>query len=658
MKINKLTWLVLFIMLILSSCSEEREMPAINVTSFLVGGSSPELVNDIYQDVPLDQPLTFRFSGALDQASIQGGIVFRKINDGGNEDVDFSQSLIAQNRELVIFSQGLLESNSRYQITFNSFRGAEGEQVTSYELNFSTAGAGLEVVSVEVVEGNPVHSNRILNTPLNLVGRITFTSSIDQNQNFASKIGVTGPTNVSLTFSILEDGKLEFRSNSPLRDFSKYILTIETGILGPDGETKEKQTRDLFTMPSEQDKFPRIPTEELLTKVQQQTFRYFWDFAHPASGMTRERNTSGNLVTVGGSGFGVMTIIVGIERGFISREQGVERWRKIVDFLETADRFHGAWSHWIDGNTGKMLPFSQFDNGGDLVETALMVQGLLTVRQYLNEQSPEEKIIIDKITKLWEEVEWSWYTRGNQNVLYWHWSPEHEWAINLQISGYNESLIVYVLAAASPTYPIDKIVYDNGWARNGGMRNGNSFYNIPLPLGVNYGGSLFFSHYSFLGLDPRNMVDQYANYWTQGVNHTLINRMHAITNPLGYAGYERYSWGLTASDNHEGYSAHSPTNDKGVITPTAALSSMPYTPEESIEALEFFYYQLGDRLWGDYGFYDAFNLTENWFANSYLAIDQGPIILMIENHRTALLWDLFMKDEEVKVGLDKLNFNY
>ncbi|MCH7408579.1 Ig-like domain-containing protein [Belliella sp. DSM 111904] len=657
MKITNLHWLICFI-LIFSGCSEEKELPTINVTSFSVGGNSPELVNDIYQDVPLDQPLTFRFSSALDPASIQGGIEFRKIGDGGNVAVDFSHSLIAQNRELVIFPQGLLESNTRYQVRFNSFRGASGEQVTAYELNFSTSRAGLEVVAVALVDSNPVHSNRILDVPLNLIGNISFTSAIDQNQNFASKIRVTGPTNVSLTFSVLEDGKLEFRSNAPLRDFSKYTLTIASGITGPDGDTKERQTRDLFTLPSAQDKFPRIPTEELLTKVQQQTFKYFWDFAHPGSGMTRERNTSGNLVTVGGSGFGVMTIIVGIERGFISRQQGVERWRRIVDFLETADRFHGAWSHWIDGNTGKMLPFSQFDNGGDLVETALMVQGLLTVRQYLNEQSPEEKIIIDKITKLWEEVEWSWYTRGNQNVLYWHWSPEHQWAMNLQISGYNESLIAYVLAAASPTYPIEKVVYDNGWARNGGMRNGNTFYNIPLPLGVNYGGSLFFSHYSFLGLDPRNMVDQYANYWTQGINHTLINRMYCVTNPLGFAGYRDNSWGLTASDNHAGYSAHSPTNDRGVITPTAALSSIPYTPEESIAAMEFFYYKLGDRLWGEYGFYDAFNQTEDWFATSYLAIDQGPIVLMIENYRTALLWDLLMQDQQVRQGLNKLGFTY
>jgi hypothetical protein len=265
---------------------------------------------------------------------------------------------------------------------------------------------------------------------------------------------------------------------------------------------------------------------------------------------------------------------------------------------------------------------------------------------------------MDNITQLWHEVEWDWYTRGGQDVLFWHWSPEHNWGMNLPINGYNECLITYVLAAASPTHPIDKTVYDKGWARSGAMANGKSFYDIPLPLGEDFGGPLFFAHYSYLGLDPRNLQDQYANYWEQNRNHSLVNRAYCMANPSGFVGYGESNWGLTASDNHMGYSAHSPRNDLGVITPTAALSSFPYTPEESMEALEFFYYTLGDRIWDEYGFHDAFNITEEWYADSYLAIDQGPIILMIENHRTGLLWDLLMTDPEVRAGLDRLNFTY
>jgi hypothetical protein len=404
------------------------------------------------------------------------------------------------------------------------------------------------------------------------------------------------------------------------------------------------------------DKFPKITDEELLTKVQSQTFKYFWDFGHPTSGMARERNTSADIVTTGGTGFGIMSIIVAIERGFITRAEGTQRLNKIVTFLETAERFHGAWPHWLNGATGKVQPFSANDNGGDLVETSFLIQGLLAFRQYLNPGDNIEKDLIDRINVLWNEVEWDWYTKGGEDVLYWHWSPDKAWIMNHKIEGYNEALITYFLAAASPTHSVPSSVYTKGWARNGSIKNGKEFYGIQLPLGEDYGGPLFFTHYSFLGLDPRNLKDTYGDYWKQNVNHSLINHAYCTANPKKYAGYSDESWGLTASDSQNGYSAHSPTNDLGVITPTAALSSMPYTPENSLKALKFFYYKLGDKVWGDYGFYDAFNLSEPWIANSYLAIDQGPIIVMIENYRSQLLWNLFMSAPEVPAAKLKLGF--
>lgn len=406
------------------------------------------------------------------------------------------------------------------------------------------------------------------------------------------------------------------------------------------------------------DKFERISDEELLTLVQEQTFKYFWEHAHPVSGLARERLNSGETVTSGGSGFGIMTIPVAIERDFITREEGAERMAQIVDFLvNKAERFHGAFSHWLDGTTGKAIAFSSKDDGGDLVETALLMEGLLTVQQYFNLNNATEKSIRDGIQTLWEEVEWTWYQNGS-NALFWHWSPKHDWAMNMHISGWNEALIVYVLAASSPTYPISKEVYDQGWARNGGMKNGRKFYDITLPLGSDKGGPLFFAHYSFLGLDPRNLSDAYADYWEQNVAHSKINHAYCVANPNKYVGYSDECWGLTASDIPDSYTASSPTNDKGTIAPTAALSSMPYTPEESMKALRYFYYVLGDRLFKEYGFRDAFNLSSRWFASSYIAIDQGPIVVMIENYRTGLLWDNFMKNEDVRKGLDKLGFTY
>ena len=402
----------------------------------------------------------------------------------------------------------------------------------------------------------------------------------------------------------------------------------------------------------------QLTDEKLLDLVQHQTFKYFYDFGDPVSGMARERNSSLDTVTTGGTGFGLMTMLVGMERGFITRQEGIDRIEQIVDFLENADRFHGAWPHWLSGSTGKVIPFSEKDNGADLVETAYLVQGMLSVREYLRDSNPKEVELKARIDTLWQEVEWNWFTRGGEKVLYWHWSPEYEWEMNHEIRGYNETLITYVLAASSPTFPIDSMVYHEGYARNGDIVNGKEYYGIKLPLGEEMGGPLFFVQYSFLGLDPRNLEDRYANYWEQNVNQTLINRQYCIDNPKNYEGYSADCWGLTASDNQDFYSAHSPSNDLGVITPTAAISSMPYTPEYSQQAMRYFFYKLGDKLWGVYGFHDAFNMTKKWWADSYLAIDEGPIVIMIENYRSGLLWRLFMSAPEVAQGLHKLGFSF
>lgn len=415
-----------------------------------------------------------------------------------------------------------------------------------------------------------------------------------------------------------------------------------------------------------------ISDDSLLTLVQYRTFQYFWDGAEPTSGAARERfhtddvypQNDKHIVTSGGTGFGLMAILVGIERDFITRQEGFERLNKLVDWLGRADRFHGVWPHWMNGETGEVKPFSANDDGGDLVETAFLVQGLLCVREYFKEGSEQEQALAAKIDELWRGVEWDWHRRGGQNILYWHWSPQHEWEMNHPIRGYDECLITYILAAASPTHGIPPEVYHEGWARNGDIKNDpeHEQYGYHLALKHNgapqYGGPLFWSHYSYLGLDPRNLRDQYANYWELNRNHTLINRQYCIENPNNFEGYGENCWGLTASYSVNGYAGHSPTNDRGVIAPTAALSSFPYTPEESMQVVRYLYDSLGDKVWGVYGFYDAFSQEHDWFTPRYLAIDQGPIVVMIENHRTGLLWDLFMSAPEIKPALDKLGFAY
>ncbi|MEJ7769450.1 MAG: glucoamylase family protein [Chitinophagaceae bacterium] len=399
----------------------------------------------------------------------------------------------------------------------------------------------------------------------------------------------------------------------------------------------------------------------LLELVQKQTFRYFWDFAHPVSGLARERsNTSfdygDEVVTTGGSGFGIMAIIVAAERKWITRNEAAKRMLKIVKFLWKADAFHGVFPHWLNGETGKVIRFGRKDDGGDLVESSFLFQGLLCAQQYFNDTSITERDMRNRIGWLWDEVEWNWYTKGGEEVLYWHWSPNNGWAMNFPLRGYNEALITYVLAASAERYPVTAAVYNRGWTQSDFFKNGRTFYDIKLPLGFDYGGPLFFTHYSFLGLDPNGLKDRYADYGEQNKNHTLINRAYCLDNPKKFKGYGENCWGLTASDNHRGYGAHSPSEDLGVISPTAALSAFPYTPEYSMKALRHFYEDLGDKIWGEYGFVDAFNETENWYADSYLAIDQGPIIVMIENYRTGLLWKLFMKNSQVQKGLIKLGF--
>ncbi|MBU2975970.1 glucoamylase family protein [Zobellia sp. B3R18] len=410
-----------------------------------------------------------------------------------------------------------------------------------------------------------------------------------------------------------------------------------------------------------------LTDEQLLDSVQKQTFNYFWEGAEPKSGLARERIHLDNvypahdkdIITTGGSGFGLMAILVGVERGFITREEALERYEKSINFLEKADRFHGAWPHWLMPD-GKMTPFSKMDNGGDLVETAFLVQGLLTVKEYFEEGNAREKELAARIQKLWEEVEWDWYTKG-ENVLYWHWSPEYKWEMNFPVGGYNEALVMYILAASSPTHAINKEVYEQGWAKSGGIKNDTTFYGLRTVLN-HYEhdrspvGPMFWAHYSYLGLNPKGLTDQYADYWKLNENHALIQYRHAVENPHEYKGYGKNLWGLTSSYSMKGYAGHRPDKDLGVISPTAALSSMPYTPEQSQDFLRYMYTEQ-DSLIGKYGPYDAFSLENEWYVPRYLAIDQGPIPVMIENYRSGLFWKLFMKNTDVQSGLKKLGFS-
>lgn len=656
-KIFKYPIFFFFASVLLYSCGKDDDGGGGNAGQLqlnsALGGTVSLLGTDV--KIPSGSDINLLFSAAVNPISISE---ISLTNDAGQPS-PLAFDLRDNDKIVNIVPSPAMSEGEVYNLTItDQFRGSMGEKFPGITLNFTVEKIPLTVLSLK--SGAQTLATNTLNTdiPLQPTFQITLSHDIPLTV-LQNRLVLVGDKNYGLNITQIAPAEYELTTTEPLRYLTKCNLLFPPNIGDDVGRPFTTVSYPFYSELDETPKFPLLSDEELLTQVQAQTFKYFWDFGHPTSGLSRERNTSGNTVTSGGSGFGLMAIVVGMERGFVTRAEGIERLEKIITFLkDKAERFNGVWSHWLHGETGKVIPFSNDDDGADLVETSFLVMGMLTVRQYLNPNDPQEQDLINDINELWQEVEWDFHTQGGQNVLYWHWSPNYAWVKNHQIGGWNEALITYVLAAASPTHSISKEVYDQGWARNGAMVNGNNYFGIQLPLGFSFGGPLFFEHYSFLGINPTTLTDTYANYWQQGVNHTLINRQHCIQNPGNYVAYSERCWGLTASDSNEGYSAHSPTNDRGVITPTAALSSFPFTPNESMDALHFFYYTMGDRLWGEHGFYDAFNPTAGWTANSFLAIDQGPIIGMIENYRTGLLWDLFMSAPEVQDGLTKLGFNF
>ncbi len=402
-----------------------------------------------------------------------------------------------------------------------------------------------------------------------------------------------------------------------------------------------------------------LTDDELLTVVQRASFRYYWDGAEPNSGMALESQPGpDHLVAMGASGFGVMALIVAVDRGFITREQGAERMLRIASFLDRADKFHGVWPHFLDGRTGKTVSlFGIYDDGADLVETSFMLQGLLAARQYFNADNPREHEIRDSINRQWHGVDWDWFRATPQrDALYWHWSPNYGFHIANRLEGWNEVMITYMLAIASPTHPVPATLYRTGYEREGPGAKGeygirHTYLGIPLEQGYLPGtpGPLFFTHYSYMGYDPRGFRDKYTNYFRNNRNESLMNQAYAVSNPGHFKGYGANSWGLTAVDGpNDSYHEYKPFNeDDGTIAPTGAVSAYAYTPDASLLAIKHWYNDLGENLWSIYGFRDAFNEQQNWVSSTNMGLNQAPQVVMIENGRTGLLWKSFMSSPEI-----------
>ena len=495
---------VFFICICFIGCDNEEATPGDFILTKALLDSIELEEDNTSEDVPADRPINLFFSAPVDVASAEDGV--RLLQKGNESPITFSQS---GSNTLTIFPVGALLPDTEYELVISQeLKSTKGISASPVTFRFRTIPGDLELISL-LLETREINGlNTVLDVPLNPEFQFTFSTEVNLT-SFQESFSLS--PNPGVTITQTETNQIDVQLVSSLDPLEQYILNVSDELTNESGAPFDGYQTTLFTQVDTTRKFPLISDEELLIKVQEQTFKYFWDFGHPVSGLARERNTSGETVTIGGSGFGVMSIIVGIERGFITREEGIDRLEKIIDFLEfKAERFHGVWSHWLNGTTGEVIPFSSNDDGADLVETAFMIQALLTVREYLDEADPQEKNLIDAINRMWHDVEWDWFTQGGQNVLYWHWSPNFGWEKDLAIRGWNEGLIIYFLAASSPTHPIDKEVYKQGWARNGNIKNtdGNSYFGYELPLREDRGGPLFFAHYSFLGLDPRTLEDQ------------------------------------------------------------------------------------------------------------------------------------------------------
>ena len=296
------------------------------------------------------------------------------------------------------------------------------------------------------------------------------------------------------------------------------------------------------------------------------------------------------IVATGATGLGISALVAAVHRKFITRDQGLGRLEKLLSFLERAPRYHGAWSHYYNEETGETMPlFGMYDNGGDIIETSYVIQGLLTARGYFDRKDAREKSLRERITALWEAVEWDWFRMTPDSpFLYWHWSPQWGHRIQHPLIGFNETVPTYLFAIASPTHPVPASMYYSGWAsqdkraqdyRQGWSgspdgrlyANGNTYFGIKLDVGVSTGGPLFFIHYIFMGFDPRELRDRYTDsYFENSRAIAEINRAYCIANPKGFKGYGANAWGLTASFGWNGYTTPAPDqwNDDGTITLT------------------------------------------------------------------------------------------
>ncbi|RCR71009.1 Tat pathway signal protein [Larkinella punicea] len=413
-------------------------------------------------------------------------------------------------------------------------------------------------------------------------------------------------------------------------------------------------------------------SKRFLDSLQRETFLYFWELGDNPNGLIPDRYPSPSFASIAATGFGLTAYLVGVERGYVSRHQAAERTLRTLRFFnnapqstneKTATGYRGFFYHFLDMKTG--LRFKQVELSS--IDTALLLAGMLSSQTYFNKNNVVEKEIRMLVDRIYRRVDWTWM-QARKPLVSMGWHPESGF-IQSDWKGYNEAMILYVLALASPTYPIGPEAW-TAWTATYEWKEFKDYAHINFE-------PLFGHQYSHIWIDFRSIKDSYMrqrgiDYFENSHRATLANRAYCIENPGGFVGYETDLWGLTASDGPKdtlingrqffSYRARGAAAtqivDDGTIAPTAAGGSMPFTPEESIRALQLMKYRYGKKIYGSYGFKDAYNLSYpgQWFDKDYLGIDSGPILLMTENYRTNQIWNLMMRNTIIRRGLLRAGF--
>ena len=416
-----------------------------------------------------------------------------------------------------------------------------------------------------------------------------------------------------------------------------------------------------------------------LDSLSRKTFHYFWDLAEPANGNIPDRWPTPSFSSIAATGFGLTSYLIGVERGYITREQAAERTLKTLKFFVEAPKgdsvagvtgYKGFFYHFIDMKTGLRFQTVELST----IDTGLLMAGILSSQVYFDQENAIENQIRVFADSLYRAVEWDWAMNGEQTMsMGWH--PEKGF-IDARWKGYNEAMILYVLALGSPTHTIPA----ESWKAWIDTYQYGTYYGQEH---VNF-GPLFGHQYSNMYIDFRGIFDPYMktkgfDYFENSRRATYANRAYCMANPAAYAGYSENIWGLTACDGpgnatkmnpnvaFKGYSARGAAQwyveDDGTIAPTAAGGSIPFAPEICIPALVEMHRLYGDKIYDRYGFKDAFNWTipntdgtTGWVDKDYLGIDQGPIVIQLENYRSELIWSLMKKSSYIQSGLKKAGF--